>query len=94
LYGEAANRRNEIAHGVVASYTLESVPIPSGFYVGPNFTTPKNRDVHLKGSYYYSSVEIIKYAERFDQFGHRILLLCEQLEAHVRSFPKKLKERF
>src|SRR5688572_17039553 len=84
LYIEAANRRNEIAHGIVAPHAVPPYTghLDEASYVGPNFTSPKHRDVKLKAAYLYSSVEIIKYTRRFDELATRIQALCERLETH------------
>lgn len=84
LYTIAASRRNDIAHGIVAPHIPDRILSGNdhrGYFLGPNFTSPKHCDEQLQPEYLYSSKEISEYTKRFDQLGSQIRDLCGRLEA-------------
>ena len=104
LYGTAASRRNEIAHGVVSATSQfrvvnkVAVPIPNRWFLGPAiFSTKKNTKlsfatdgaIETGPKYRYSTAEIGKFIKDISELEKRAYKVAQDIRAFHASLKKK-----
>jgi hypothetical protein len=87
IYGTAAGRRNDIAHGIPGGDRNDAGEIWS--FLVPNTWGSKSRDMHLQIAYRYSSKQIQDYTSGFNGLGNQAFQLVEALDQIYRSAPEK-----
>lgn len=90
LYVDAAARRNDIAHGIVA---MGAPNTGDGYYVIANMYTSK-RGIGGTSPYGYTSSIISEYIIEFDRLSQRASIIVHNIDEHYCKSQKTLRERY
>jgi hypothetical protein len=96
LYGDAAARRNEIAHALVMGEARHkvvdkvAVPLPTVWFLVPPLFATRKTEMHMQGpKYRYSTRELSHFTKCFEELSARVMALTQSIRAFYASLPEK-----
>lgn len=96
LYVDAASRRNEFAHAIVAPHNHPSHGPPSfkGFFIGPNLNAIKKRADDFSATYLYTPAEAERFIADLQAFSGKVSLLVDAIRSRYLSAPPEVIARY
>lgn len=96
LYADAAGRRNEFAHAIVAPHHHPSHGPASfkGFFIGPSLNAIKKRADDFSPTYLYTPAEAEKFITELQVFSGEISLLVDAIRSRFLSAPPEAIARY
>lgn len=101
LYGDAASRRNEIAHAMVMGelrHTIvdkKAVPQPTAWFLVPPLFATKKQEMHMQGpKYRYSTRELTHFTKCFEALAARVDALIKAVREFYSSLPEDRRQQY